>query len=129
MLLFVCTGNTCRSPMAAALAETMGRKALSAGLYALPGAPATPQAVRAAARRGADLTGHRARMVTEEMMAAADRVLAMTEDHARALMDRFPRYAGKVSVLFPAIPDPYGGDDGVYEACARAIAEALKNLP
>ena len=127
MLLFVCTGNTCRSPMAAALARRMGIDAQSAGLAPWPGAPATAPAQRAAARLGADLSAHRAQAVTPALMAGAERVYAMTQAHADALRSRFPAYADRVFVLRPQIPDPYGGDDHVYAQCAQMLIQALAN--
>lgn len=126
MILFVCTGNTCRSPLAAALARTRGADAESAGLCARAGDSATPQAIRAAARRGANLTGHAARPVTPGLMARAERVYAMTDAHAETLKALFPAQAGKVRMLTPRIPDPFGGDDAVYEACAQALIRALE---
>ena len=83
MILFVCTGNTCRSPMAAAMARKMGLQAESAGLSAFPGMPATPQALRAAQRHGGDLAGHRARMVDAEMVKRADAVIAFWDGASR----------------------------------------------
>lgn len=127
MLLFVCTGNTCRSPMAAALCRSRGIDAQSAGLSAASGSPATPQAIRAAHRHGADLTDHLSRPVTRALLQTADRVFVMTAAHAIALQTRFPEAAPRVTVLKPAIPDPYGGDDAVYEDCILHIAQALKN--
>lgn len=126
MILFVCTGNTCRSPLAAALVRARGIQAESAGIAACPGAPATPQAVRAAARRGEDLTGHRAQPVTGQLMAQADAVYAMTDAHGDLLRARFPAFADKVRVLSPQISDPYGGDDGVYDLCAEELLCALE---
>jgi len=127
MILFVCTGNTCRSPLAAALSRARGVWAESAGIAARSGDPATPRAIRAAARHGADLTDHLAQPVTEDFMARAQWVFAMTDAHAEYLKCLFPACAGKVRVLRPAIPDPYGGDDGVYEACVQALLTALEN--
>ena len=127
MILFVCTGNTCRSPMAAAIARAAGVDAGSAGLYALPGDCATPQAVRAAALYGGDLTGHRARPVTAGLMAEAEAVYAMTAAHAAELARRFPSCQRKIRVLSPAIPDPFGGSDAVYAQCAGAIHRSLAN--
>ena len=124
MILFVCTGNTCRSPMAAALARHAGIDARSAGLFPLENAPASGGAVRVMAEQGLDLTGHRARRITEEDAENAQRIFAMEEGH-RAMLERmYPACRGKVSVLH--IPDPYGGDDRVYRACARAIEKALR---
>lgn len=127
MILFVCTGNTCRSPLAAALARAHGVDAQSAGLSADPGDPAAPEAVRAARRHGADLSAHRARNVQSYLIGEASRVYAMTPDHARTLRMKFPEYAERVFVLTPSISDPEGGDDGVYEACAQKLLIAMRN--
>jgi len=126
VILFVCTGNTCRSPLAAALTRSRGIDAESAGLTAWPGSPATPEAIRAAKRHGADLTRHQAQPVTEELLKKADQVWVMTPGHLDALILRFPELAAKAEVLYPEIPDPYGGDDAVYERCALRLLEALK---
>ena len=126
MILFVCTGNTCRSPLAAALARSRGVDAQSAGLMAWPGSPATPEAVRAAYRHGADLTGHQAQPVTEALLRKAETVWVMTPSHEEALALRFPEYAAKVRVLEPSIPDPFGGDDAAYERCALRLLDAMQ---
>ena len=127
MILFVCTGNTCRSPLAAALARAWGVDAQSAGLSADPGDPASPGAVRAARGYGADVSRHRARNVQSFLMGKALKVYAMTRDQAQTLQTRFPEYADKILVLDPAIPDPDGGDDAVYEACAQKLIAAMRN--
>lgn len=127
MILFVCTGNTCRSPMAAALARHLGGiEADSAGLAASPGAAATPAAVSAAADWGADLHSHAAKQVSRELVAAARRVYAMTESHAQYLRALFPDQAAKITAFSPPIPDPFGGDEAVYAHCAQALVSALK---
>lgn len=125
MILFVCTGNTCRSPLAAALAKRWGADADSAGLMAAEGRPASPGAIRAAARHGADLSGHWSQPVSDALMDGADAVYAMTQAHAEALARRFPHAAGKIHVLSPQIPDPFGGGDAEYEQCAQALLKAL----
>ena len=91
MILFVCTGNTCRSPLAAALARAYGVDAQSAGLSAYPGDPASSQAARVARLYGADLSGHRARQVTREMVDQADAIFVMTPGHRAALCALFPQ--------------------------------------
>lgn len=128
MILFICTGNTCRSPLAEAIARSRGMEALSAGIYAQAGAPASREACLAAERRGLNLWSHRARMADEGLMEKAERIYAMTQGHALALLHRFPRFAGKLFVLQPEIPDPFGGDASIYEKCARQIERALENI-
>lgn len=125
MILFVCTGNTCRSPMAAALARAWGWDAQSAGLSVWPGSPASFQAQRAVRRYGADLSGHRAQPVTESLVRSAEIIYAMSADHARALAALFPGAAPRIRALSPAIPDPYGGDEAAYEACILRMMKAL----
>src|SRR4051794_7273086 len=87
-LLFVCTGNTCRSPMAEAIARAelerrgwSNVRVASAGLAAAAGEPATREAVVVAARRGLDLGGHRARQLSAEIIGWADLVLGMSSSH------------------------------------------------
>ena len=116
--LFVCTGNTCRSPMAAALWGRLGGVGASAGLYARDGEPASANAVRVMEEMGLDLSGHRAQTVTESMVRDADAVFGMTETHAAALAARFPAQRGKIRPLPLEIPDPFGGDLEDYRTCA-----------
>ncbi len=136
-VLFVCTGNTCRSPMAAALfndrMQKEGRAALafSAGLFAEEGAPITPAAAAAlqaagiAASERNDYAAHSAHTVTAADMARADLVLCMSDRHAMELLLRFPEAAGKIETLPLAVPDPYGGDAAVYAACLSTLQYAL----
>lgn len=128
MILFVCTGNTCRSPMAAALAAGRGMTAESAGLAAYPGAPATPEAQRAAARYGADLSRHRARQIDETLAARARRIYVMTAAQAARLRALFPAQAEKIFALCPEIPDPYGGGPEEYALCAAQLLRAVEGL-
>lgn len=133
-LLFVCTGNTCRSALAEAIARArLGPGAAaaveSAGLYALEGAPATPHVEEVAAEAGADLSGHRARSVTPAMLQEADRVYAMTRSQVEALRRLGAGPAERVTLLDPAgedVADPYGGDLDSYRAARDRIAEAVE---
>ncbi len=140
-LLFVCTGNTCRSPLARFLAERRAREAglpwsaSSAGIAAVPDLPLSPGAVRALAARGVTGVAHRSRVVEDAMLAEADAVYALSREHRDALVARFPAHAGKVAVLREAaglspvdVEDPLGGSEGVYAECAARIEEALNIL-
>jgi protein-tyrosine phosphatase len=102
-------------------------KVLSAGIYAMGESPASEGARAAIARRGLDLTVHRSRQLLPEYVQAADIVLTMTESHKRAVAGLAPEAAGKVYTLAEYageeqdVPDPFGGSEDVYEACAAGI--------
>ncbi len=118
-LLFVCTANICRSPMAEAFARAYADErgwaleAQSCGVNALPDNPAAPRSVRAMQEIGLDITAHRSRPVDAEMIAWASHVLVMEIRHATAVRERFPEADGKVMMLgtfggVMEIEDPYG---------------------
>lgn len=137
-ILCVCTGNLCRSPMAAALLRARLNRdetrqdwqVESAGTWATEGRPASAYAVEEMARRGLDLSAHRARPVTPELVAGADLVLVMEKGHAAALRAAFPDHASKVYLISEMvgrhydIRDPYGGTREEYAAIAGEL-EAL----
>lgn len=134
-ILFVCTGNTCRSPMAACLwnelcqgAERAGFRALSAGVNAPSGMGASDGARRAMERRGLTLTAHRSRPVTGELLDRVDLVVGMSERHIQSLKTRFPAAKVPMRAFDPPIPDPYGGGDETYEATARELEPQLAAL-
>jgi protein-tyrosine-phosphatase len=140
-ILFVCTGNICRSPVAQFLAERFAREAglpwslSSAGVEAETGKGMTPGAARSLASRGVRGARHVARQLTAEMLSAADQVYALTNEHRRIIAARFPDHAAKTVVLrenagLPDadVDDPYGESDAVYEKCAARIEEALQVL-
>lgn len=135
-VLFVCTGNTCRSPMAAATAQhllqteptlsTSGIEtvALSAGVAASEGQPATPDAVDALADLGVRAKPHRSQQLTRSLIDDADRIYVMTGAHRNAVLAIDRSSGPKISLLDPDgadIPDPYGGPRAVYASAARRI--------
>lgn len=137
-VLFICTGNICRSPMAAALfrarAEKMGDavRTESAGTWGVDGQPASPFATDVLAGRGVSLEGHIARTVTREMLEHADLVIVMTRGHRDALLAEFPfarpkiRLMSQLNDLEYDIADPYGRPREAYEMCARDLEELLE---
>ncbi len=141
ILLFVCTGNTCRSPMAAALAEGMIEQSKddlitieSAGIATADGMSATAEAVETMRRLGFDISGHRTRLLTRKQCAKADAIFVMTAAHRARVLEIDPGADGKTYVLDPVgdVQDPIGLPLAAYEATARQlralIEQRLKEL-
>jgi protein-tyrosine phosphatase len=146
LIVFVCTGNTCRSPLAEALfkkrlADELGCTAeelsgrgyhvVSAGVAALEGEPAAAEAVEVARAYGADLTAHQSQMLFPELAAQADFLVAMTHAHLQTLAEWFPETQGVPRLLNPQgedLADPIGMGPDVYEECARQIWQDLEPL-
>ncbi|MFP4354755.1 MAG: L-threonylcarbamoyladenylate synthase [Phycisphaerae bacterium] len=143
--VFVCTGNTCRSPMAEGLARKMlaeklgvrpGQLAkrkievISAGAMAFDGASATEEAVRAAGALGADIANHRSRMLTSELIHSADLVFCMTRDHLAQATGLAPNATDTILLLDRDrdIADPIGAPQQVYQQTAEQIRDALGSL-
>jgi protein-tyrosine phosphatase len=144
-VLLVCSGNTCRSPMAAALlraalAKEGGRLASlrveSRGLAAAEGQPASPHAARALRAIGLALDGHSSRPLEQADLDRAAAVLAMAEGHLRVLRaegERLPELTALFRGHLPEgkgreIPDPFGGALADYEACRDSMVEALPGI-
>ncbi|MBX3421596.1 MAG: Sua5/YciO/YrdC/YwlC family protein [Pirellulaceae bacterium] len=137
VILLLCTGNTCRSPMAEAimrekLARRFGRSSAnlcpyfvtSAGVSAFPGGAASPEAQTVMAKRGLDLTDHQSRNVTEHALHLADLILTMTRSHRDAVLQFLPEVESKVHLVSGGagdVSDPFGGSESVYAACADQI--------
>lgn len=134
-ILLVCSGNTCRSPMAAAILKSLDPQGSveSAGIAAREGDRAAEMAQRAMSRRGISLETHRARKVTGDMLRKADLVLVMSPHHRESLAERYPELAAKIRLLAAeagegdtGIPDPYGGGLEIYEETADRLEAYLR---
>jgi tRNA threonylcarbamoyl adenosine modification protein (Sua5/YciO/YrdC/YwlC family) len=143
LLLFVCTGNRCRSPLAEGFATNLvarrlgvdrselhaaGYRIESAGTGCIRGQPATAEAVRAGLPRGVDLATHRSRPLTPTMLEDADDVFVMTTDQRRSILEFAPELAARVRLLDRGgkdIEDPFGLGDEVYAKAAERIHRAL----
>lgn len=143
VVLFVCTGNSCRSPMAAGLLKKMlgNRKdirILSAGVSAFPDMGASENAIKIMQQEGVDLSQHRTQRLTREMIQEATLVLAMTKLHRITVMELDPEARGKVYLLkefdqnvdenFLDIPDPIGSPIEDYESCLNKMRSPIKYL-
>jgi protein-tyrosine-phosphatase len=151
LLIFVCTGNICRSPLAEGImndlllddASSSGSsapvKVISAGTHALSGMPASEHAIIAAAEQGIDISRHLSRLLTSEMIGTADLILTMESAHAdfikctrpkKAIVSELKTYAHKSSDTLTArdIMDPIGSNLGVYRRVFSEIDAEIRRV-
>lgn len=145
IILFVCTGNTCRSPMAEGIFRQMAAERLhcsvdeleahglligSAGLSASFGAPASREAVQLTGKLGIDLTRHQSQPLTERLALSADAIFAMTRQHLDAILAACPELEGRAELLSTTgrdISDPFGQGPDVYQACYNQLRSEIRN--
>ncbi len=142
-ILFVCTGNTCRSPIAEGLAkkktaekigcnidqlEDMGYKIESAGILAMNGISASEGSVRFCKSRNVSIAAHKSRKLTSEKLNSADYIFAMSNGHKNAIIQLCPQAGEKCMLLHDGleISDPIGGDYQAYEECGELIEKAVE---
>ena len=142
-ILIVCTGNTCRSPMAEILLRTAienepslsNYNIQSAGIFAAQGQAASENAQKIIEKKSYDLSKHRSKQISQDLVDQSDLILAMTQSHLRALSSAFPESLNKMH-LFRAftkeseldVMDPFGGNLIEYEHCAHSIKTAIPSI-
>lgn len=142
-VVLICTGNTCRSPMAEGFLrkrlaerigcgesdlESRGILVTSAGISAAIGSPASPEAVQLMQKKGIDMSRHESQQLTEQLVRHADLMITMTRGHRQVILNQWPDAAQRVVPLLPNgrdVPDPIGSPYEAYLACAEQIEQGL----
>ena len=143
--LVVCTGNTCRSPMAEGIMKMLFAKNLgwgldevsshgvaimSAGIAAMPGAPAAAQSVEVMRQMGVDISPHNSQPVTQRLAQCSDVIFTLTNGHRQAIVSQWPELESTVRTLRPDggdIADPIGSPVSVYQTCAQQIQQCIEH--
>ena len=133
-ILFVCTGNTCRSPMAEAIFNHIAKKegldvrAVSAGLAA-GGAPMSKNSAYVLEENRVEYDENFVSApVDTETMEKCRKIVGITASHAMSLMMRYPQFASKIYAMPKDIPDPFGGDITVYRECFESIKKCVEQM-
>ncbi|NMB08920.1 MAG: low molecular weight protein arginine phosphatase [Tissierellia bacterium] len=140
-ILFVCTGNTCRSPMAQGILQDMAQKkgldikVKSAGIYALDGQSPSTNAIKVLKSDNIDINNHRASIVHRDLLEEADLILTMGNSHKEILISKFDFIKDKIYTLKEFsygvkedIVDPFGGDINVYNNTKNELYNALEKI-
>ncbi len=144
-IVFVCTGNTCRSPLAEGLAkqalshelgcshsslDDFGFHVSSAGVYAYGGGSISSHSYEQLKRRGVDLGDHRATTATERLLSRADKIYCLSQGHLNGVLDQIPSERAHTAELLDVngadVPDPIGGSSADYSRCAEHIEGLIK---
>lgn len=140
VVLLVCTGNLCRSPMAEGFLKrklkqerlSASYEVCSAGIWATDGQPPSPYAIQVMAERGMDISDHRAHSLSQDDVEEADLILTMERGQAEAIRLEFPQHRRKVHLLSEMIGrrydvfDPYMGPMAGYRRCANELEELVE---
>ena len=145
-ILFVCTGNTCRSPMAQAIfLQLLGQveqetfspedfQVLSAGIFTHEGLAASPEAIEAMLLKGIDISDHKSQLISDELIQSADLIITMTDNHRQYLLRGYPETNNIITLSELAqqpgedILDPYGMGLDTYIKTAEQLENLLQKV-
>ncbi|CAK7049092.1 protein tyrosine phosphatase [Tissierella sp. P1] len=141
IVLFVCTGNTCRSPMAEGILKSIAKEkklsleVKSAGISVFDGDNASRNSIEAMKKIGIDISKHKARQLHRDLVDEADLILTMSRPHKEIIISNFPSAKDKIFALLEYvykidkdIADPYGGNLLLYEHTREEIYKAIKKI-